>query len=108
MALTNPGRNGRSVPKTKASPYGMPATSATENPAVASSMSTIPEGLLEEVVDQVAMRGDLISFSRTSDGGAWCIYVRSSGEVFKWYPHTTTELRDLLQNVAQNLNPDTH
>jgi hypothetical protein len=59
-----------------------------------------PKDLLAVALDTVIDAGDLVSLSRTSDGGAICLYVKSGGETFKAYASTADELTEALKVLA--------
>jgi hypothetical protein len=54
---------------------------------------------LTNLIDIVTGEGDLISFSRTSDGGAVCIHVLSGKESEKWYATDEAELGANLGDI---------
>jgi hypothetical protein len=64
------------------------------------SFAGCPRDLLATALDTVIDAGDLLSLSRTSDGGAICLYVKSGGETYKAYASTEAELIDNLRVLA--------
>lgn len=59
-----------------------------------------PQRLLE-VVGAISEAGGLVSFSKTSDGGAVCLYVKWRAESEKFYAASVLELSDLLEEVQR-------
>ncbi len=55
--------------------------------------------LLQDAIESVTEAGDMISFTRTSDGGALCICITTAGERLKQYASTDAELNDLIQSL---------
>jgi hypothetical protein len=47
--------------------------------------------------------GDLISFSKTRDGGAVVLYIRSAEGDVKQYAHTAEEIAELLAIVRASV-----
>lgn len=57
--------------------------------------------MLSAAIDTVIQDGDLLSISRTSDGGAVCIYIKSGAETFKAYSVVQEDLDRVLQQLAE-------
>lgn len=57
--------------------------------------------MLSAAIDTVIQDGDLLSISRTSDGGAVCIYIKSGTETFKAYSVVQEDLDRVLQQLAE-------
>lgn len=59
-----------------------------------------PADLLVAALENVTVAGDLLSLSRTRDGGALCIFIKSGAEEFKTYAATQEELNEALAVLA--------
>lgn len=55
---------------------------------------------LGSAIDQVIEVGDLLSFSRTSDGGAVCLFIKSRTETLKVYCASQEELAEAIHDLA--------
>lgn len=73
----------------------------SNQPSQASFQECHPDQLAG-ALDFVTSVGDLISFCRTSDGGALCIRIGSGNEVLKLYAVTQVELDDYLTELANS------
>lgn len=60
--------------------------------------SVTPERLVN-LIETVTREGDLISFSRTMDGGAVCVSVLSGTEAEKWYASSTDDLEANMGDI---------
>lgn len=58
--------------------------------------------LLIDAIDAVTRMGDLISFGRTSDGGAWVISVFSNGQRYPQYAHDAAEIQSVLTELVES------
>jgi len=63
-------------------------------------LKSVDPTLLQDAIESVTAAGDLISFTRTSDGGALCISITTAGERLKQYATTDDELNELLQSLV--------
>lgn len=64
------------------------------------SFAECQRDLLAGALDLCIDAGDLVSFSRTSDGGAICIYVKSGNQVFKTYAVTQKDVDEAVEVLA--------
>lgn len=101
MGFNNPGRVTAVPPKAPIKGKRVYGAALAENIGSSASMLTIQEGLLAEAVDAVTLAGDMVSFSRTTDGGAWCIYVKCGADAYRLYPHNAAELTEVLRDLAR-------
>lgn len=60
------------------------------------SFSAIGGNIVQDAIDAITGAGDLVSFSRTRDGGACVVCIVSEGVVVKAYATDCEELRDAL------------
>jgi hypothetical protein len=67
----------------------------------AMSFSAIGGNILQDAIDAVTGAGDLVSFSRTRDGGAVVVSIVSDGAVLKAYAADLEELRDALVTATE-------
>ncbi len=63
-------------------------------------LKAVDPTLLQDAIESVTAAGDLISFTRTSDGGALCITITTNGERLKQYAATDKEMVDLLESLT--------
>lgn len=71
-----------------------------QSPGGRASLQECHPDRLGSAIDSVIDNGDLLSFSRTSDGGAICVYIRSSQGESKVYcadQATLDNVVDLLE-----------
>lgn len=96
-ARKNSAGSGSSSATDAATRYGQVSRS---NQGGRASFKACPSPRLAAALDGCTSAGDLVGFSRTSDGGAICIYVKADGLDFKSYAVTQEELDDALQILA--------
>ena len=63
-------------------------------------LKAVDPHLLQDAIESVTANGDLISFTRTSDGNALCICITTNGERFRQYAASDTELTTLLESLT--------
>ncbi len=63
-------------------------------------LKALDPNLLQDAIESVTADGDMISFTRTSDGGALCITITTGGERYKQYASTDAELNDLINSLV--------
>ena len=64
-------------------------------------LKAVDPHLLQDAIEAVTAEGNLISFTRTSDGNAICITITVSGERYRQYAANDTELNTLLESLAK-------
>lgn len=69
--------------------------------------SSAPAELMLEVISDLVEEGCLVSFSRTSDGGALVFAIMSDGERQRFYASSEQELDVLLEAVANIIKHST-
>lgn len=99
MAKASHGSSSSRSEKGSSSRYA--SLSRSSNGDRATFSETLP-GMLAAAVDTVIQDGDLLSLSRTSDGGAICVYVKSGADTFKAYAVTQDDLDQLVQKLAES------
>lgn len=61
----------------------------------------IESALLQQMIALVVETGALISFSKTTDGGALVLYVKDGFEEAKEYPASPDELEDVVRDFIE-------
>lgn len=61
--------------------------------------SDVSADLIAQVLDVCSSSGALISFSRTSDGGALHVYVKEDRDSENWYAADAEKLREILEEL---------
>jgi hypothetical protein len=56
---------------------------------------------LVRALDAIIDDGDMVGISRTSDGGAICIYIKSGKDVFKSFCASQEELDETIKKLTQ-------
>lgn len=79
---------------------GRYASLTRQNPDGRGCFAACQRDLLADALDLCIDAGDLVSFSRTSDGGAICIYVKSGNQVFKTYAITQQDVDETVEVLA--------
>lgn len=60
---------------------------------------------LAAVLQAVALAGDAVTLSTTSDGGAWALTLIHDGQFDKAYPHSQDELNACFEAIATTYGP---
>lgn len=68
----------------------------SRSPRDALSFSAVGGNIVPDAIDAITGAGDLVSFSRTRDGGACVVCIVSDGVVVKAYATDCEELREAL------------
>jgi len=101
MALTNPARENKAG-KQSATGEGNPRYERNgKHGRERCSISEVGLELLADCIHSVARAGDLLSFGKTSDGGAWVLSVYSNGKRYPEYASSSEELEEVLRRITE-------
>lgn len=101
MALTNPGRENKASKQQATGEGNARYERNSKHSRERCSISEVGRELLADAIHAVTRAGDLLSFGRTADGGAWVISVYSNGKRYPDYASTAEELERLLIGLVE-------